>query len=478
MKQKDKPFQRKRWHLFGPLAPVMAAAWFLTVTPVNAQSGPAAEVQASDWRQANEVVGKFLRGHIDILRAEARSAQTPQAGESLAVGEPLTLVQAKRLMLQARPSLFASGSESEAERRAHAVAVTMSLASLKRAWVQAVAAQRLLQYQQQASEASDIADELAQRMGKLGNWGADRVLAVGLQASAERLKLFQAQERAAQTRAALAQWVMTDAFALPEQLPALRGLGARNDLNANTTQLAQERLNRLPDYESDLTSLARLEAVAGESSLQQWEKFKRSRVNDLIDGQGVAALTVDRSQVLWNHELREVLQKREAMAARKQETLSTMAVAQAAVKSRHAQTLLLANEFAPLAMQAEEEAVYQYNGMFISTWHLLDQFRARVAVEMALTESQMSYWEAEYAYEAYLAGAPYQAPTGGGASMSATGASGGGHEYESQRFLSEELDRRGWCCFGGHDLQARAREFARDCDKARCQHCRPFVSNG
>ena len=47
------------------------------------------------------------------------------------------------------------------------------------------------------------------------------------------------------------------------------------------------------------------------------------------------------------------------------------------VKSRHAETLLLANEILPLAVQAEEEAVYQYNGMFISTWQLLAQFRAK-----------------------------------------------------------------------------------------------------
>lgn len=403
------------------------AAGLLAVMPIHAQPLPGASAQASDWRQANDEVGKFLRGHIDILRAEARSSAAPATGETLKQGEPLTLLQAKRLMLQARPSLFTSGGDSAAERNAHAVAVTESLAALSRAWVQAVGAQRLLQLQQDSTEAAEIADELAQRMGKIGNWGADRVMAVGLQTSAERLKLLQAREKAAQTRAALAKWVMNDGFGLPEQLPALRGIGARQDLHASPTQLAQERLKRLPSYESDLALLARLEAAAGQGPLKEWENFAQLRVNALLEGQGPGALTVDRTAVLWNHDMREVLHKRESMAALSQEVASTVAVAQAAVKSRHAETLLLANDFVPLAEQAEEEAVYQYNGMFISTWQLLDQFRARVAVEMALIESQMRYWDAEYAFEAYLAGAPYHPPAGGGVSVGAASAAGGGH---------------------------------------------------
>lgn len=409
------------------LARAAVAASLLAVVPVQAQSTQGADDQPSNWRQANDAVGKFLRGHIDILKSEAKSRTAAAPTDTSDQGAPLTLPQAKRLMLAARPSLFTSGGDSVAERNAHAVSVNEALAALSRAWTQAVGAQRLLKLQEGATEAAEIANELGQRMGTVGNWGADRVLAVGLQASAERLKLSQAQENVVRTKAALAQWVMTDAFVLPEKLPSLRGVGARQDLTTNPAQLAQERLKRLPNYDSDLAILRALEATAGPGPLKAWETFAQSRVSALLDGQGTSALTVDTTEVLWNHDMRAVLRQRESMAASQQQAISTMAVAQAAVKARHAETILLTNEFVPLAMQAEEEAVYQYNGMFISTWQLLGQFRSRTAVEMALTESQMRYWDAEYAFEAYLTGTPYYPPTGGGTSVSAAGAADGGH---------------------------------------------------
>lgn len=409
------------------LARVTIVASLLAVVPVQAQSTTGADDQMANWRQANDASGKFKRGHIDILKSESKSRKSQATPDSTNQGVELTLPLAKRLMLEARSSLFTDGSNSVAERVTRAALVNESMSALSRAWVQAVAAQILLQLQEDATEAADIANELGQRMGKLGNWGADRVLAVGLQASAGRLKLLQAQENAVQTKAALSQFVMTDAFSLPEKLPALRGIGARQALNTSSTQLAQDRLNRLPEYAMDLAVLSELETVAGLASLKEWESFKKERVNAMLEGQGLSALTVDTSQVLWNHDMRAVLRQRESMAANRQEASSTMAVAQAAVKARHAETMLLANEFLPLAVQAEEEAVYQYNGMFISTWQLLEQFRSRTAVEMALTESQMRYWDAEYAFEAYLAGASYFQPAGGGASVGGTGAAGGGH---------------------------------------------------
>ncbi len=409
------------------LARATVAASLLAVTPVQAQLTQGANDQMSNWRQANDAVGKFLRGHIDILKSESQSRKVLTPADTSDQGFALNLAQAKRLMLHARPSLFRVSGDSVIERNAQAIEVTTSLSSLSRAWIEAVGANRLLQLQAKSTEAAQIADELGQRMVEVGNWGVDRALAVGLQASAERLKLLQAQEKAVQTKAALAAWVMISDFSLPDQLPDLRGIGARQDLTANPTQLAQARLERMPSHKSDLVALARLESSVGDASLQQWDSFVQSRVTAALEGQGASALTVDQSAVLWNHQVKEVLDKREAMAARQQAAVNTVAVAQMTVKSRHAETLLLANEILPLAVQAEEEAVYQYNGMFISTWQLLAQFRAKTTVEMNLIETQMRYWDAEYALGAYMAGAPYLPPSGGGASAVGADAGDGGH---------------------------------------------------
>ena len=255
----------------------------------------------------------FLRGHIDILKSESQSRKVLTPADTSDQGFALNLAQAKRLMLHARPSLFRVSGDSVIERNAQAIEVTTSLSSLSRAWIEAVGANRLLQLQAKSTEAAQIADELGQRMVEVGNWGVDRALAVGLQASAERLKLLQAQEKAVQTKAALAAWVMISDFSLPDQLPDLRGIGARQDLTANPTQLAQARLERMPSHKSDLVALARLESSVGDASLQQWDSFVQSRVTAALEGQGASALTVDQSAVLWNHQVKEVLDKREAM---------------------------------------------------------------------------------------------------------------------------------------------------------------------
>ena len=84
----------------------------------------------------------------------------------------------------------------------------------------------------------------------------------------------------------------------------MRGIGARLDLTANPAQLAQERLKRLPNYDSDLAMLKALEATAGPGPLKAWETFAQSRVGALLDGQGASALTVDTTEVLWNHDMR------------------------------------------------------------------------------------------------------------------------------------------------------------------------------
>ncbi len=392
----------------------------------------AAGPQSEDWVKANSTVGKFLRGHVDILRAEAAGARNQpfdrQQPDSASKGELLSLQKAKALFLQARPSLFATGSESQAERSRQAAAVIEGLSQVERAWIQATGSQLILKHQQDATQAAEIAEELARRMGKLGNWGASRVIAEELQASEQRLRLLQASQRAQEAWHSLAALLPARDLRLPDSLPALPGVGARSDLNVKPESLALDRLQRAPDYSSRVTELQRLEAVVGRQALEQWQTFVTEVTARVLDGQGPQALTVDRSAVLWNHDMQKVLSEREALAFLRVQTEATIAMAQAQVRMRHAQAMLLSSETLPLATQALEEAVYQYNGMFISTWGLLNQYRALVDVQIARIDAQMQYWDAHHAYQAYLAGAPYVASSAGNAGV-ATGsaAKGAGH---------------------------------------------------
>lgn len=408
---------------------LVCVATVTMATTARAQPQASVDQQIADWRQANEAAGRFLRGHIDILKAEAKGTALAQDKDSAGnQGEILTLSQAKRRMLVTRPSLFATGNESAAEKNDHAVMVTMTLLDLERRWLQAVGSTLLLERQEKVTESAQIAAVLAERMGVVGNWGVDRVLQTQLQANTERLNLVGAGERAEQTRLALAELVGLDNFALPDELPAIRGIGARSDLSTSPEVLAQQRLERLPDYQSRQDNLARLEDAVGPESLAQWRDFAQNRIDAMLQGQDISAMTIDRSKLLWNHDLREALYAKESLLAYEREALVTMKLAQAAVKARHAEALMRANEHVPLSMAYEEEAVYQYNGMFISTWQLLAQFSARMAAEMAAIESQLRYLDTDLAYQAYLQGAPYSPPAGGaGENTEAASAAGGGH---------------------------------------------------
>lgn len=421
----------------------------LLATPFAASAQTAGAQQSSDWRSANDAAGRFLRGHVDILRAEQASSRTrpPQnvtSASANAKGEkddtntrltPLSLSDAKRIALTSRPDLFATGALSAIEDSQRAAAVAELMLQVELAWIQAVAQSALAVKQAQRTEAAQIASELAQRMGAIGNFAQDRVIAAQLQASTQQSNLIRARQDAAKAKGALAQLLLLEELRLADALPEIRGIGARQDLAADPVTIAMERLQRLPGYASLKRELQVNEQAVGAKTLEQWDAFAQASVSAALGSLEThrslppAALVVDRSKVLWSHELEKVLEDRRKLAAMKLDSVTTVRLAQSTVRSNHAQAMLMANEVLPLAQQAEEEAVYQYNGMFISTWQLLDYAGQRIDAEMALLGAQMAYWQAEFAYRAFLAGAAYvnvgdAGAVGGGA---AAGSPAGGH---------------------------------------------------
>jgi hypothetical protein len=200
---------------------------------------------------------------------------------------------------------------------------------------------------------------------------------------------------------------MTDSFTLPNALPIIRGLGARSDLNATASELAKIRLQHLPSHEGQLLALKQLEITVGQPAIDQWHLYASNQISTALTNQNPAAITIDRTKILWQSDLKELLHQRETLKELEWQTATTIAKAQTDVKSRHIQVTLLSQELVPLYVQSEEEAIYKYNGMFIGTWELLDQYRAKIEANISLVSAQIAYWNAEYAYAAYLAGAAY-----------------------------------------------------------------------
>ena len=411
------------------IAMLCCSATLMLGNAAHAQSSPTAD-QSANWRTANDLAGKNLRGHIDILRAEQPKEKASISQSGRAVNQPkggsagLSLDEAKGIALSNRPDLFAKGSESLAERIALASNTTQFLMQVERAWIEAVGQALLLQKQEQATEAADIAYELALRMQKLGNWPKDRTLGMGREAINEQIKLIQARQSALEAKNQLSLLLMLEQFELPASLPEIRGIGPRDDLRRDATALAMERLDRLPNYASSVLSLAKREQAIGETALSGWSQHAKTSAATAISQQNFQALAIDRTKILWNHDIEKVLLERNDLASQRLDNITTMMIAQHTVRARHAEVMAIANQSLPLARESEEEAIYRYNGMFISTWDLLNVVRQRIATEMALTDSQMRYWEAEYAFKAFLSGAPYVAPgatRNPGAGMSAAG---------------------------------------------------------
>ena len=416
--------------MFSRYAALVCSSAVLLLGNVAFSQSSSAVDQSANWRTANDLVGKNLRGHIDILRAEQSKGNTSSSQATHPVNQPkarsagLTLDEAKGIALSNRPDLFAKGSESVAERIALASNTTQFLMQVERAWIEAVGQALLLQKQEQATEAADIAYELALRMQKLGNWPKDRVLGIGREAINEQIKLIQARQSALEAKNQLSLLLMLEQFDLPNSLPDIRGIGSRNDLRRDATALAMERLDRLPNYASSILSLAKREQAIGETALSAWSQHAKTSAAMAISQQNFQALSIDRSKLLWNHDIEKFLIEQNDLASQRLDNITTMMIAQHTVRARHAEVMAIANQSLPLARESEEEAVYRYNGMFISTWDLLNVVRQRIATEMALTDSQMRYWEAEYAFKAFLSGAPYVAPgatRNPGAGMSAAG---------------------------------------------------------
>ncbi|MDH1704070.1 TolC family protein, partial [Comamonas terrigena] len=61
-------------------------------------------------------------------------------------------------------------------------------------------------------------------------------------------------------------------------------------------------------------------------------------------------------------------------------------------------------EAVPLARFLQDEAVYRYNGMFISVWQLLAQARSTAQAVATATEAQRDFWLADVDLQLALTG--------------------------------------------------------------------------
>jgi len=236
-------FRRTRWAATGALAlllPLGVGSQPLATPP---QAGVAPPLL--DWRSANDAVAQFKRGHIDLLKWE--SANLPVAPPE-PVAAPNTLLMtpadAVRQAWRVHPDLARTQSRIGAEatqrvadgrwesvdpslqRRVDDMDELLAVAAdARRAWLNAVAARKVLRFREAALTSAEAGEALGQRMVSVGNWSPLQAAPLQLARSAARMALQSAQLASRQADASLLELLRlsgTDTrLGLPADLPAL-----------------------------------------------------------------------------------------------------------------------------------------------------------------------------------------------------------------------------------------------------------------
>lgn len=312
--------------------------------------------------------------------------------------------------------------------------VLLHAADSRRAWLRAVAAQQSLQAAERMHEAAAAGGELARRMALVGNFSKleqAQELRVQHDAAAQlaRARLNAALEREQLARL-MGLWGPQADFALPDSLPPLPKAealhtGADAEATALRERLDVRALRRELDTTADRHGFARVGALFGDigASYSRNTTTDRATRHDevtrgwelelplpLFDWGGVAAAGARAQLQHSSAQLRNA-----ALQARSEARTSWLRYRTAWDLAQQQRTEVL-----PLAQQMQEEAVYRYNGMFISTWQLLAQARATTQAVATATEAQRDFWLADVDLQLALYST---SPGAGTASLTAPAAS-------------------------------------------------------
>lgn len=369
----------------------------------------------------------LAQGWADL--AAARQASRPpnpvftfervRVHDELELGRLLSIGLLELLTLPRRQAL-ARGLEAQAGVQLTG-AVVDHVATVRQAWVRAVAAQELLAYAGKVQKAAQASAELARRMQEVGNFSrAQRIRQHAFYADATA-QLASAQHAATAEREAL-----------------VRALGLTDD------QAAQLRLPaRLPDLPAQPRPAAQLEAAAQEQRLDwqlarlQLEQAGRAQglglLESLVDvevgarrdtlfdnatGERATArgyeLAIRLPLFDWGAARRGELNAQSLLAARRYEDVVRTASSQlresySAYRTAYNVARHYRDEIVPLRKALSDENLLRYNGMFIGVFELLADTREQIASVMAAIQAQQQFWLADAGLSAALIGKPVAA---------------------------------------------------------------------
>lgn len=353
-------------------------------------------------------------------------------GTELDIGRSLGISLLDILLLPAR--LERAELRQQQTRLQASTALVERVTEVRRAWVQAVAAQQIAAAWAQLTTASTAGAELARRMQATGNFSRlQRAREQSLHADAVAGEI-RARQTATGAREALVRLLglspaQAARLALPARLPELpaqpldEASVARSLVDQRLDiQLARAELDRSAKELglTRVTSVVNGLHVAGVNNSETGEAPQRGFEIELplpLFDFGDAARAGGEARYLaaFNRTLQV------ARDAGPQLRASYDGYRNAHDLARHYR-----DEIVPLRRHIAEESLLQYNGMLIGVFELLADSRSRSAGVIAALEAERDFWLADAALRAAMLGTPI-APAAAPQAGTAPAAAAGGH---------------------------------------------------
>lgn len=428
---------RSAWTPLGPL--LLSLSALLTPglfsmahsQPVNASARVSQAADSQTWRNANSDVGRFARGHIDLLKAErGRIERDPNltfgAFKEDASAPELSEQAARKAVLTLHADLLSTQAISSVENYTRDTQLLSLLQTTQKLWIEAVSAKEQLNIQLRLTEAASVSLELAKRMEKVGNWGRNRLVEVEISYQSARNQLLLADQAAFNSRQTLFKQLGSEQWRLPDALPKPISQSGLSELLIPLDQQQAERLARHPQYSLLEKEAQYFEKIVGPVMLDQWRQ-QRDHLIDASTSWTSAIPTLDRTKILWNHDLDKAIKTRAEALRMRIQSKSDLLQAREHLRATHTQASDILSTLQKLYGSAEEEALMRYNGMFISTWELIAKAQAKMQAELAVAQAKRSFWLALADMRALLAGAPYAGPGSNAGSPDSNSSSSKGH---------------------------------------------------
>jgi outer membrane protein TolC len=347
----------------------------------------------------------------DALRAQAGRLPNPHFGiADLAEGDARTIERVLRFDLVGLVLLPWKSQWQNQQLALAQLQAAQDLARLatdvRKAWVQAVAAEQSLRYLNDAQDAAEAGAELARRMQRAGNFNRLQQAREELASSEANTQRVRAQQRAVLAREQLNRllglWGPAAQYTLPDHLPALpatalasedveaRALRERLDVRA-AVQASEWAANSLgyvktAGYLDGLTlSYQHESTVDGSGERSQKHGWGIELPLPIFDAGGARNARADALYRLSLVRVRAV-----AVQARSE--------ARAAYAGWHSAWKVVQQyrqQMVPLRQTLSEETLLRYNGMLASPWELLSEIRQQSQTVAQAIEAERDFWLAD-----------------------------------------------------------------------------------